>query len=191
MIELKRPLILASGSPRRKEILERMGLSFTVDVSEADEHFVGKPDDAVFELSYRKALAVADRHHDEFVLAADTLVYDGNVLGKPGTKENAVRMLTELSGRWHSVFTGLTLIHPQTERVIRRVCETRVHFVEMTSDEIEAYVDSLEPIDKAGAYGIQGLGGMFVDKIEGCYSNVVGLPMSMLREMLSEMNRNF
>lgn len=190
MFELKRPLILASGSPRRKEILRTMGLSFTVDVSDADEGFSGEPQDAVLEISYRKALSVAKRHEDAFVLAADTLVYDGIVLGKPGSAENAVRMLNELSGKWHSVFTGLALIHPLSGYTIRRVCETRVHFVELMQGDNEAYVKSGEPLDKAGAYGIQGLGGMFVDRIEGCYSNVVGLPMSLLREMLREMNEN-
>ena len=191
MIELKLPLILASGSPRRKEILTTMGLPFTVDVSEVDETFVGDPQDAVQELSCRKAKAVAARHDDALILAADTLVCtDEAVLGKPGTPERAVEMLEELSGKWHSVYTGMTLLHPRSGRMIQRVCGTRVHFVEMTQAQIHAYVDSKEPIDKAGAYGIQGLGGMFVDRIEGCYFNVVGLPMSDVREMLEEMNRD-
>ena len=189
MIELKLPFILASGSPRRKEILSTMGIPFTVDVSEVDETFSGAPQDAVMELAYRKAQAVAKRYEDALVLAADTLVFGEEVLGKPGTCERAREMLAELSGKWHSVFTGMTLIHPSSGRVIRRVCETRVHFVKMSRDEIEAYVASGEPLDKAGAYGIQGLGGMFVDRIEGSYSNVVGLPMSVLREMISEMNQ--
>lgn len=188
MIELKLPFILASGSPRRKEILTTMGISFSVDVSEVDETFSGTPQDAVLELSYRKAHAVARRYPDALVLAADTLVYADRVLGKPGTKDNAIKMLKALSGKWHSVFTGMTLIHTHSGRIIRRVCETRVHFVEMTPQEICAYAESGEPLDKAGAYGIQGLGGMFVDQIEGSYSNVVGLPMSVLREMLKEMN---
>lgn len=190
MLDLKLPFILASGSPRRKEILETMGISFSVDVSEADESFEGLPQDAVLELSRRKANAVAQRYMDAYVLAADTLVYAEHVLGKPGTKENAVRMLRELSGKWHSVFTGMTLVHPRTQRIIQRICETRVHFVDMSDDDIIAYAESGEPIDKAGAYGIQGLGGMFVDRIEGSYSNVVGLPMSVLREMISEMNKD-
>ena len=190
MLDLKLPFILASGSPRRKEILETMGISFTVDVSEVDESFEGLPQDAVLELSRRKANAVAQRYMDAYVLAADTLVYAEHVLGKPGTKENAVRMLRELSGKWHSVFTGMTLVHPRTQRMIQRICETRVHFVDMSDDDIIAYAESGEPIDKAGAYGIQGLGGMFVDRIEGSYSNVVGLPMSVLREMISEMNKD-
>ena len=190
MLDLKLPFILASGSPRRKEILETMGISFTVDASEVDESFEGLPQDAVLELSRRKANAVAQRYMDAYVLAADTLVYAEHVLGKPGTKENAVRMLRELSGKWHSVFTGMTLVYPRTQRMIQRICETRMHFVDMSDDDIIAYAESGEPIDKAGAYGIQGLGGMFVDRIEDSYSNVVGLPMSVLREMISEMNKD-
>ena len=100
--------------------------------------------------------------------------------------EKAEQMLSELSGRWHSVFTGLTLIDTAAGRTLTRVCETRVHFVQMTPQEIRDYVATGEPLDKAGAYGIQGRGGMFVDRIEGSYSNVVGLPMAQLREMLSE-----
>lgn len=186
MAELSRPLILASGSPRRREILETMGLTFEIDVSEADEHFSGAPQDMVAELSRRKAEAVAGRHADSLVLAADTIVCDGGVLGKPATPERAEQMLSELSGRWHSVFTGLTLIDTAAGRTLTRVCETRVHFVQMTPQEIRDYVATGEPLDKAGAYGIQGRGGMFVDRIEGSYSNVVGLPMAQLREMLSE-----
>lgn len=189
MLDLKYPLILASGSPRRKEILETMRIPFSVDVSEVDESFVGAPQDAVRELSSRKAAAVAQRHTDAYVLAADTLVYTDRILGKPGTVENAVRMLHELSGRWHSVFTGLTLIHPRTGHVIQRVCETHVHFVAMSDEEIAAYAASGDSIDKAGAYGIQSLGGIFIDEIEGSYSNVVGLPMSVLYGMLKEMNK--
>lgn len=190
MIQLNLPLILASGSPRRKEILDTMGIPFTVDVSEADEHFVGDPQEAVMELSYRKAAAVAPRHDRALILAADTLVYDGQTLGKPETAQRAIEMLTALSGRWHSVFTGLTLINTTNGRVIRRACETRVHFIEMTEQQIKAYAASREPLDKAGAYAIQGMGGMFIDRIEGSYSNVVGLPMSVLLEMLNTMNEN-
>jgi len=188
MAELTRRLILASGSPRRREILETMGLSFDIDVSEADESFAGAPDDAVMELSRRKAQAVAPRHPDALVLAADTLVYDGSVLGKPGTPARAAKMHAELSGRWHSVFTGLTLIDTASGRTLSRVCETRVHFVRMAQEEIEDYVRTGEPLDKAGAYGIQGRGGMFIDRIEGSYSNVVGLPMTTLRDMLREIS---
>ena len=163
-----------------------MGIPFEVDVSEVDETFVGAPDDAVIELSRRKAEAVALRHNNALVLAADTLVFGGETLGKPSDDEHAVQMLRSLSGNWHSVFTGMTLIHTQTGKMVQRVCETRVHFVPLSEEEIIRYVESGEPSDKAGAYAIQGMGGMFIDRIEGCYSNVVGLPMSVLKEMIRD-----
>ena len=187
MAELTLPLILASGSPRRREILDQMGLSYTVDVSDVDESFVGSPEMMVAELSRRKAEAVAERHENSLVLAADTIVYDnGQILGKPGTPEIAKEMLKDLSGRRHSVFTGMTLVNTSTHHSLTRVCETYVYFVNMTEREIDEYVATGEPLDKAGAYAIQGRGGMFVERIEGSYSNVVGLPMAQLRRMLSE-----
>lgn len=187
MITLKRPLILASGSPRRKEILDTMGLLYTVDVSDADESFVGAPQEMVLTLSMRKAEAVAARHSDAIILAADTLVYGTEVLGKPHSADEAKEMLRALSGSWHSVFTGIALLDTHTGKAISRADETRVHFVPLSDEEIEAYVSTGEPLDKAGAYGIQGRGGMFIDRIEGSYSNVVGLPMALLRSMLLEL----
>lgn len=188
MITMKRPLILASGSPRRKEILETMGIPYVVDVSDVDESYSSSPEDMVLELSRRKAEAVAGRHQDALVLAADTLVFCDKVLGKPKDADHAKEMLTKLSGNWHSVYTGLTLIDTRTGTCICRADHTRVHFVEMSAEEIDAYVATKDPLDKAGAYGIQTMGGMFIDKIEGSYSNVVGLPMALLRCMLMEMN---
>ncbi len=188
MITMKRPLILASGSPRRKEILETMGIPYAVDVSDADESYTGSPENMVLELSRRKAEAVAGRHQNALVLAADTLVFCDEVLGKPKDADHAKQMLRRLSGDWHSVYTGLTLIDTCTGTCIRRADHTRVHFVEMSAEEIDAYVATKDPLDKAGAYGIQTMGGMFIDKIEGSYSNVVGLPMALLRSMLMEMN---
>lgn len=189
MPALNRKIVLASGSPRRKEILETMGIPYVVDVSDADEAFIGMPAETVMELSKRKALAVAKHHADAVVLAADTLVFAEHVLGKPKTEEAARAMLRELSGKWHSVFTGVTLINTESGKRISRADETRVHFVQMTDDEIDAYVATGEPLDKAGAYGIQGRAGMFIDRIEGSYSNVVGLPMALVRDMLAEMTK--
>lgn len=186
MLSLKYPLILASGSPRRKEILHTMGLDYTVDVSDVDETASGSPDEMVIELSVRKARAVAMRHPNALVLAADTLVYKDHALGKPETPEHAKHMLKTLSGAWHSVYTGVTLIHMATGKTVSRVEMTRVHFVELSDAEIDAYVATKEPLDKAGAYAIQGYGGMFIDRFEGSYSNVVGLPMATLRNMLKE-----
>lgn len=188
MLSLKCPLILASGSPRRKELLDTMGLAYRVDVSEADESFDGKPEDAVLELSRRKAEAVAGRNPDSIILAADTLVYCGTVLGKPENEQAAVQMLGMLSGNWHSVYTGVTLLDTRSGHTISRAEVTRVHMIALERAEIEAYVATGEPLDKAGAYGIQGRGGMFIDRIEGSYSNVVGLPMTLVRSMLMEWN---
>lgn len=186
MIKLERPLVLASGSPRRREILDTMGLSYIVDVSDADESFFSEPENMVLELSKRKAQAVALKHNHEIILAADTLVFCREVLGKPQSEEHARAMLRELSGKWHSVFTGVTIIDTLSGKMLSKADMTRVHFVKLSDQEIDDYVASGEPMDKAGAYGIQGIGGMFIDKIEGSYSNVVGLPMSVVRSMLME-----
>ena len=185
----KCPLILASGSPRRKEILDTMGLEFSVDISDTDESFAGTPEEMVLELSRRKALAVASRHSGAMILAADTLVFGDEVLGKPHNAEEAKRMLAGISGRWHSVYTGVTMIDTRSGKTLSRADVTRVHFVALTAQDIDAYVATGEPLDKAGAYGIQGRGGMFIDRIEGSYSNVVGLPMALVRSMLLELEK--
>lgn len=180
------PLILASGSPRRRELLDLMGLTYTVETPDVDESFSGRPSETVMEISRRKAAAVAARHSDSIIIAADTLVFADGALGKPHTPERAKEMLRSLAGNWHHVYTGITVINTRSGRILRNVDKTRVHLVPMTEQEIDAYVATGEPLDKAGAYGIQGMGGMFVDRIDGSYSNVVGLPMSMLRIMLAQ-----
>ncbi|MFR8176329.1 MAG: Maf family protein [Christensenellales bacterium] len=186
MIQPVLPLILASGSPRRRELLDLMGLTYTVETPDVDESFSGRPSETVMEISRRKAAAVAARHSDSIIIAADTLVFADGALGKPHTPERAKEMLRSLAGNWHHVYTGITVINTRSGRVLRNVDKTRVHLVPMTEQEIDAYVATGEPLDKAGAYGIQGMGGMFVDRIDGSYSNVVGLPMSMLRIMLAQ-----
>ena len=186
MIQPVLPLILASGSPRRRELLDLMGLTYTVETPDVDESFSGLPSETVMEISRRKAAAVAARHSDSIIIAADTLVFADGALGKPHTPERAKEMLRSLAGNWHHVYTGITVINTRSGRVLRNVDKTRVHLVPMTEQEIDAYVATGEPLDKAGAYGIQGMGGMFVDRIDGSYSNVVGLPMSMLRIMLAQ-----
>ena len=183
------PLVLASGSPRRREILQLMGLTYTVDASDVDETFSGGPEETVLEISRRKAEAVAVRHPGALVLAADTLVFAREPLGKPGCPERARQMLRELSGSWHSVYTGMTLIDTGNGRCYQQADCTRVHVVPMTDAEIDAYVATGEPMDKAGAYAIQGMGGMFIDRIEGSHSNVIGLPMAALRSLLAEAGR--
>ena len=184
MIQPVLPLILASGSPRRRELLDLMGLTYTVETPDVDESFSGRPSETVMEISRRKAAAVAARHSDSIIIAADTLVFADGALGKPHTPERAKEMLRSLAGNWHHVYTGITVINTRSGRILRNVDKTRVHLVPMTEQEIDAYVATGEPLDKAGAYGIQGMGGMFVDRIDGSYSNVVGLPMAMLRTML-------
>lgn len=186
MIQPVLPLILASGSPRRRELLDLMGLTYTVETPDVDESFWGRPSETVMEISRRKAAAVAARHSDSIIIAADTLVFADGALGKPHTPERAKEMLRSLAGNWHHVYTGITVINTRSGRILRNVDKTRVHLVPMTEQEIDAYVATGEPLDKAGAYGIQGMGGMFVDRIDGSYSNVVGLPMSMLRIMLAQ-----
>lgn len=186
MIQPVLPLILASGSPRHRELLDLMGLTYTVETPDVDESFSGRPSETVMEISRRKAAAVAARHSDSIIIAADTLVFADGALGKPHTPERAKEMLRSLAGNWHHVYTGITVINTRSGRVLRNVDKTRVHLVPMTEQEIDAYVATGEPLDKAGAYGIQGMGGMFVDRIDGSYSNVVGLPMSMLRIMLAQ-----
>ena len=180
------PLILASGSPRRRELLDLMGLTYTVETPDVDESFSGRPSETVMEISRRKAAAVAARHSASIIIAADTLVFADGALGKPHTPERAKEMLRSLAGNWHHVYTGITVINTRSGRILRNVDKTRVHLVPMTEQEIDAYVATGEPLDKAGAYGIQGMGGMFVDRIDRSYSNVVGLPMSMLRIMLAQ-----
>lgn len=186
MVQPVLPLILASGSPRRRKLLDLMGLTYTVETPDVDESFSGRPSETVMEISRRKAAAVAARHSDSIIIAADTLVFADGALGKPHTPERAKEMLRSLAGNWHHVYTGITVINTRSGRILRNVDKTRVHLVPMTEQEIDAYVATGEPLDKAGAYGIQGMGGMFVDRIDGSYSNVVGLPMSMLRIMLAQ-----
>ena len=182
-------LILASASPRRAEILRGAGLQFTVLSSAVDETPMPSevPQDLVRRLALAKAELVAARAlGPAIVIAADTaVVLEGAILGKPRTSEDARQMLAKLSGRTHSVMTGVALIRlPDAER--REFIETtQVHFASVSNEEIVKYLASGEPFDKAGAYAIQGLGGRFVPRIDGCYFNVVGLPLARLYHELS------
>ncbi len=175
-------LVLASKSPRRSEILKNAGFDFTVRVADADETIPDgtKPEDAVVFLAARKAMAV-ERAEDETVLGADTIVVlDGKILGKPKNKDDAFNILKSLSGRVHSVFTGVCII--EKGRSMTFAEETQVEFLSLTDDEINTYIDTNEPYDKAGAYGIQGIASKFVRRINGDYFNVVGLPISTIYE---------
>ena len=178
-------IILASASPRRKELLSSMGIPFTVVVADADEATEGSPDALVMENACRKAAAVAALHPGRMVLGSDTVVcVDGQVLGKPKDEEDAFRMLHSLSGREHQVYTGVCLIKDGKKDV--RCDKTDVFFTPLTDAEIRDYVRTGEPMDKAGAYAIQGIAGMFVEKIHGSFSNVIGLPTFLVRQMLKD-----
>ncbi len=188
-------IILASASERRKELLSKLVDNFSVIVSDFDEdsiEFQGDFGDYVIQLSRGKALAVAPRITEEAVIiACDTIVaLDGVVLGKPKDREEAISMLKRLSGRSHEVFSGLTVIDNRNQNLISDYLKTEVTFSKLTQEEIESYVDTGEPMDKAGAYGVQGYGGVFVEKINGCYYNVVGLPINKLRNILKGIGVN-
>ena len=181
------PLILASGSPRRRELLSRMGYTFEICAPDVDEHVAGHARDIVAVLARRKAEAAAARFDRGLVIASDTLVsLDGAPLGKPADAREAREMLTALSGREHEVFTGVCLIEARTARRAERVARTGVRFREIRPDEIEAYIATGEPMDKAGAYAIQGGAGAFVDGLDGSFENVMGFPVDDVREMLAE-----
>lgn len=181
-------LILASLSPRRQELLTQMGLRFQVVPPRAEENLQGEAGQVVVALARRKALSVAGSHPLAYVLGADTLVsIAGRVLGKPHGLDEAAAMLRELSGAWHEVHTGVCLVAPGGEERTALVT-TQVLFARLSEGEISAYCQSGEPLGKAGAYAIQGLGGMYVEQIRGSYTNVVGLPTSQVRRMLKETN---
>ena len=180
------PLILASSSPRRRELLTQAGIPFEVDAPEVDETCDLPAAEAVAELSRRKALAAAAAHPGRLILAADTLVtLDGVSLGKPKDKEDAVRMLRCLSGRIHEVCTGVTVITPAGE-ALTGTDVSRVTFEEMTEDEIRGYVETGEPLDKAGAYAIQGRAALWIRRMEGSPSGVIGLPLDLVYHLLKK-----
>ena len=183
-------IILASASPRRKEILENMGISIEVLVSDADEN-TGEvlPEEYVLGLSRLKCVSVVRKYgkDDAFVIGADTIVVlDDKILGKPADEQDAFNMLKSLSGRTHTVYTGVTICDTKA-MTLRSFCQkTDVKFYELSDDEIRDYIATGEPMDKAGAYGIQGRGGLLVEGIYGDYYNVVGLPVARLIRLLKD-----
>ena len=184
-------LVLASGSPRRKELLEQIGVLFTVQSADIDETpLVGeKAADYVERLAEEKALAVLANNPEKVILAADTsVVLNGEILGKPDSQAHAVDMLQSLSGKHHKVMTGIAMVTKQNGQVSvqTQVVVTDVEFLSLSQAQIEEYVATGEPMDKAGAYGIQGKAAVFVKQIQGCYSNVVGLPLGQTGLMLNE-----
>jgi septum formation protein len=182
-------LILASASPRRADLLSQIGLKFEIYPSNIPEITINKSsaEFATQELALQKARFVAERHTEGFVIGADTLVsLEDELLGKPLNTAHAQEMLTRLSGTCHKVVTGVALIDAKLNKEKTWAETTQVYFRELCPAEIDAYIETGEATDKAGAYGIQGRGAAFVKRIEGCYFNVVGLPLASLVEQLAE-----
>ena len=186
------PIILASQSPRRRELLSLYGIPFVVDPSQADEdHVEGTGAERVKTLAKVKCGEVAARYPGRMVLAADTLVcVDGDILGKPKDEADAARMLRLLSGRAHEVHTGLCL-RLADGRELLGVDTAKVHFMALSEENIRRYIATGEPMDKAGAYAIQGMAGVFISHIEGSPTNVIGLPLGLLTQFFTEASVDF
>ncbi len=181
-------IILASSSPRRKELLESVGLKFQVVNPEADETYLNdeSPEDVALRLSKEKALSVARGYEaGTVVIGADTVVVvDNDILGKPLDENDAALMLRKISGREHRVLTAFTIVKPQSQVLHGEIVETFVSVKNLAASEIEGYIMTGEPMDKAGAYGIQGIGAFMIQEIRGSYTNVVGLPLVEVLEAL-------
>ena len=182
-------VILASASPRRLALLQQIGISAEVCPADFDEvsGSAVQAEDVVLANAIGKCKAVVKIKGDDLpVIAADTVVVaEGVILGKPQDAEEAVKMLKQLSGKTHKVLTGIAIAY--AGKILAEVCETKVVFRELSDDEIKQYVATGEPLDKAGAYGIQGKGAVLVEKIDGCYNNVVGLPLTRMQLILAEL----
>lgn len=187
-----RKIILASASPRRRELLEQGGILFTVIPSQAEEKITTEqPGQAVEELSYLKCSDIYEKSlGDVLVIGADTVVAsEGKILGKPSSQKDAVKMLQSLQGREHEVYTGVTIMAREGNENRKKTFheKTKVVFYPMSDEEIRSYVNTGEPMDKAGAYGIQGKSAVFIKEISGDYNNVVGLPLARLYQELKNM----
>lgn len=189
--------ILASSSERRKELLKKIIEEFEVIPSNYDEDqvvFNGDCSEYVIELSKGKALNVASklkRRDDGIIIASDTIVYfNGKVLGKPYSQKHAYEMLKALSGKVHEVYSGIVIYDLASKKLVTDYSCSKVKFSNLDDEIIKEYIKTGEPMDKAGAYGIQGYGGIFVEKIHGCYYNIVGLPINKLYFLLREMGVN-
>ena len=186
-------IVLASASPRRLELLKQIGLEFSVFPSDIDERIDidSTPEEAVQSLSFRKAVDVAGKlQNSPLVIGADTIVFKDSILGKPENEDHAFRMLKMLQGGWHEVITGITVIDSSNGNHLSGYEKTRVKMRKLSDGMISSYIHTGEPLDKAGAYGIQGMGALLVEKIEGCYFNVVGLPLLKLSLMLEKFGVN-
>jgi len=173
-------IILASKSPRRKQLLKSIKLKFEVVVSDFNEDLIVEknPKKLVEKISKQKAKTVAKKHKNAIIIAADTtVVLDGGIIGKPGSKKDAIEILKKLSNRSHEVITGFTVLDSKTKKIVTKSVVSKVYFKKLTEKEILAYIKTGEPMDKAGAYGVQDRAGAFIEKIEGDFFNVVGLPI--------------
>jgi len=180
-------IVLASESTRRVDILRSLGISFSIIPPDIDER--RKKDETIREYVLRiaseKAKKVATHFPDKWVIGADTIVvHKGKVLGKPKGEEEAMEMLTALRGKWHKVLTGFCIINMSKQALYKDVVETKVFIKDLTDEEIKRYIKTSEPFDKAGSYAVQGKGGFMVKEIKGSYSNVVGLPICEITEIL-------
>lgn len=182
-------LVLASSSPRRKQLLEEIGLKFDIFPADIDEDIKKgeSPEEHTLRLAEKKAKTAAKKVKDSWVIGADTIVFiDNRILGKPSDIHEAREMLLLLSGRYHKVATAFCFFNSATGDNIKRVAESMVKIKNLTNKEIEDYLKTGEPLGKAGAYAVQGIGGFMVEKIEGSYTNVVGLPMEEFQKVLEE-----
>lgn len=184
-------IILASASERRQELLHRIVDDFNIMVSEFDESKVkynGILSEYVEEIALGKAKSISEKVKEKsIIIAADTIVaFDNHVLGKPKSEQEAYEMLSRLSDNVHEVYTGVVLINTENGKVLKDSVKTSVVFSKLSEKDIREYVKSKDPMDKAGAYGIQGKAGVFVKEIRGCYYNVVGLPLNKLKEMIEK-----
>ena len=194
MPEIVSKIVLASTSPRRAELLKQIGVEFELASGNVQErpHPDEAPADYITRLARAKVMAVAREREAGLIVGADTVVVlDGQLLGKPKDEADAERMLRSLSGRWHAVMTGVALHDVTTGQEVAAFDKTLVRFARLSNQEIDWYVKTGEPMDKAGAYGIQGLGGLFVDEIAGNYYNVVGLPLPLVYRLARRLGYSF
>lgn len=182
-------IILASASPRRKEILENVNVKFTVVASDIDEVILENepPKELVKRLAFEKCMDIARKNKDALVIGADTIVVLNNhILGKPNNEEDAYNMVKLLSGKKHQVITGISLINLSSDKKVIDYVVSEVTFKDLSEETIRDYINTKESLDKAGAYGIQGYGGLLVENINGDYFNIVGLPISRISDLLRE-----
>lgn len=182
-------MILASKSPRRKEILEEFGFKFKIEAKETlEESKKENPKDFVMEIALEKAMVVAEDNYEEWIVAADTVVvYNNKILGKPKNEEEAKEVLKSLSSHSHEVYTGVAIVNKQKNISLTFTELTKVYFKNISDQEINWYVETKEPLDKAGSYGIQGKGSILIEKIEGDFYNVMGFPISKFYEEIKKL----